>query len=608
MGAITLDPLRRVVVKVDQDFLDDNGSVNDAIFTAESIMIIPRRVTRQHKRTVVTQVSTQGVAAIDSQGKSINAAAGSAVKIGDSVVMLVQKGRVGTGKAKFLAQTTDVDRRLDRLSLEFTDPIIDSGLEDLKAKRLDAEGKCLRQTLDVAPAGNRSLVSQALDRVRIDREAKEKKGGDSQGLGRAALDCIQGILGAPPKGLDQLDADQRDQVNAKCLDIAPPAKPPTVHITAPTDGSSVTEGATITIAAETSGGGSVTSVVFTVDGDAQPPIGRAPYSIDFAVPMGIASLTVHANATYEQSLTASTVHSIVVNDDPPPTVTITMPTQGDTAIGGSTLTVTATASDNVAVASVVFHLNGEPQAPIVQPPYTIQITVPDISGPETSGSEQNAPSLTPPLNIQATATDNLGQTATSNVVIPISAAAPTVKITSPPEGSTVREGATITATAEVSDRISTVKFTFGGLSLPALTQAPYVVRCGVPISTLAPQAPSSVPPHVFVGTTSINGAAAADGTVVSAFVEAPLTSTLTLKVTATGIDGQTSEAVRSFNLVRLLPAGEATVTGGGDSIKVVQPSGQSFGGKTVVFRASGQDTGQRAVWAQGVMDLTVGTP
>lgn len=68
MGAITLDPLRRVVVKVDQDFLDDNGSVNDAIFTAESIMIIPRRVTRQHKRTVVTQVSTQGVAAIDSQG------------------------------------------------------------------------------------------------------------------------------------------------------------------------------------------------------------------------------------------------------------------------------------------------------------------------------------------------------------------------------------------------------------------------------------------------------------------------------------------------------------------------------------------------------------
>ena len=268
MGAITLDPLRRVVVKVDQDFLDDNGSVNDAIFTAESIMIIPRRVTRQHKRTVVTQVSTQGVAAIDSQGKSINAAAGSAVKIGDSVVMLVQKGRAGTGKAKFLAQTTDVDRRLDRLSLEFTDPIIDSGLEDLTAKRLDAEGKCLRQTLDVAPAGNRSLVSQALDRVRIDREAKEKKGGDSQGLGRAALDCIQGILGAPPKGLDQLDADQRDQVNAKCLDIAPPAKPPTVHITAPTDGSSVTEGATITIAAETSGGGSVTSVVFTVDGDA----------------------------------------------------------------------------------------------------------------------------------------------------------------------------------------------------------------------------------------------------------------------------------------------------------------------------------------------------
>ena len=114
-----------------------------------------------------------------------------------------------------------------------------------------------------------------------------------------------------------------------------------------------------------------------------------------------------------------------------------------------------------------------------------------------------------------------------------------------------------------------------------------------------------------MGTATVNGAAAADGTVVSVFVEVLLPSPLTLEVTATGVNGQTATASRRFGVVHLLPSGEATVTGGNYTVKVVQPRGQSFTGKTIRFRVGGRDAGQSAVWVQGEandLGLTVGTP
>ncbi len=60
------------------------------------------------------------------------------------------------------------------------------------------------------------------------------------------------------------------------------------------------------------------------------------------------------------------------------------------------------------------------------------------------------------ITVMAVATDNLEQTTTASVVVPVTFAGPIVNITSPAEGSTVREGDTVTLTAAVTGDVSTV--------------------------------------------------------------------------------------------------------------------------------------------------------
>ena len=76
-----------------------------------------------------------------------------------------------------------------------------------------------------------------------------------------------------------------------------------------------------------------------------------------------------------------------------------------------------------------------------------------------------------------------------------------------------------------------------------------------------------VPPHVFVGTATLDGAAAADGTTVVAIVA--------------GAD-----------------AGTATVTGGSYTI-VVDQGDSSFGGETVSFTIDGNAADETSTWEQG---------
>lgn len=79
-----------------------------------------------------------------------------------------------------------------------------------------------------------------------------------------------------------------------------------------------------------------------------------------------------------------------------------------------------------------------------------------------------------------------------------------------------------------------------------------------------------VPPHVFVGTATVDGAAAADGATVTAWV-----------------DGA--------------EAGTATVADGSYVLQVDQVDA-SFAGKTVSFQIDGTDANETAAWAQGGAD------
>ena len=76
-----------------------------------------------------------------------------------------------------------------------------------------------------------------------------------------------------------------------------------------------------------------------------------------------------------------------------------------------------------------------------------------------------------------------------------------------------------------------------------------------------------VPPHVFVGTATLDNAAAVDGTAVTAWVE--------------GVQAA------------------ATNASGGSYTLLIDQGDSSFAGKTVVFRVGSADADQTATWAQG---------
>ena len=129
-------------------------------------------------------------------------------------------------------------------------------------------------------------------------------------------------------------------------------------MTSPTAGATV--GGTVTVTATASDDVGVTSVQFLLDGAALGAAGApAPYEV--AWPTTIATNGAH---TLDRGGArcgrprddGDTVSVTVLNDTTAPTVAVTSPAAGTTV--GGTVTVTATASDDVGVTSVQFLLDG----------------------------------------------------------------------------------------------------------------------------------------------------------------------------------------------------------------------------------------------------------
>ena len=90
-----------------------------------------------------------------------------------------------------------------------------------------------------------------------------------------------------------------------------------------------------------------------------------------------------------------------------------------------------------------------------------------------------------------------------------------------------------------------------------------------------------IPPHAFVGTVTVDGAPAADGTQVTAY-----------------LDGVPDSVAGT------------TVTGGRYVIKIVQRSSTLFADRKVTFKIGGRDGSPTAVWTSGAadeLDLVVGS-
>ncbi len=239
--------------------------------------------------------------------------------------------------------------------------------------------------------------------------------------------------------------------------------PPTVSITAPATGSTVS--ATVTLSATASDNVGVVGVQFKLDGanlGAEDTAG--PYSISWnttTVANGTHTLTVIARDAAGNQTTSAAV-SVTVNngasDTTPPTVSITAPATGSTV--SAAVTLSATASDNVGVAGVQFKLDGA------------NLGAEDTAGPYSmSWNTATVPNGTHTLT--AVARDAAGNQTTSaavsvtvNNVVP-DTTPPTVSITGPAGGSTVSATIAVSATASDDVGVVGVQFKVDGANLGA---------------------------------------------------------------------------------------------------------------------------------------------
>ncbi len=235
---------------------------------------------------------------------------------------------------------------------------------------------------------------------------------------------------------------------------------PSVSITSPANGSGFITGAVVAIAATAADAdGTVSSVEFFVDGVSVGVDNTSPYTANYTSTTGTHSLTARATDNNGAQTTSAAV-SITVANNPPPTVAITSPANGSSFITGTVVPVTATAADNVSVASVEFFVDGV-----------------SIGLDNTSPYSANYTSVAGNHNLTARAIDDQGAQTTS-VAVAISVAnnpAPVVSITSPSNGSSFIIGSVVALTANASDNgsVASVEFFVDGVSVGIDNTSPY---------------------------------------------------------------------------------------------------------------------------------------
>jgi hypothetical protein len=251
----------------------------------------------------------------------------------------------------------------------------------------------------------------------------------------------------------------------------PDTTPPTISLTTPGDGQSVS--GTVTVTATASDDVAVASVRVLVDGAELCARVATPYACDWntaTAANGAHTLTSVAqdaagNSTASSAVTVTVSNGAQPPDTTPPTVSVTTPTEGQSVSG--TVTVTATASDNVAVASVRVLVDGAELCARVAAPYACAWN--------TAAAANGAHTLT------AVAQDAAGNSTTSaarhvtvsNGTQPPDTTPPTISLTAPTEGQNVSGTVSVTATASDDVAVASVRVLLDGAQLCMLTTAPY---------------------------------------------------------------------------------------------------------------------------------------
>src|SRR5579863_7536974 len=335
--------------------------------------------------------------------------------------------------------------------------------------------------------------------------------------------------------------------------------PPSVQVTSPAAGATLSGKVNLTAVA--SDGRTVTGVQFRIDGNnVGPNLATSPYIyvIDSStLSNGTHSITAVATDNSGNSATSTTVPVKVdntVKDTTPPTVSLTSPANGATVSG--TVAVTASASDNVSVASVQFQLDGANLGPT-------DVAAPYVYSWDSTRIANGTHSLS------AIATDSAGNTATSATIKVMvnnptkDTTPPTVSITAPANGAKVSGIVAVTANASDNVSVASVQFEIDGVNAGAADlAAPYAYSWD---TSKSPNGPHTVK------------AVATDGAGNS-------TTSATVTVTINNTVADTTPPAVAITA----PATSATVSG---TVNVTATASDNVGVATVQFQVDGVNAG-----------------
>ena len=237
--------------------------------------------------------------------------------------------------------------------------------------------------------------------------------------------------------------------------------PPSATITAPVNGAVYSNPAAIVLSASASDSdGTVTKVEFYNGSTLLGSAAAAPYSYTLSN-VAAGSYILKARA-YDNlgATTDSAPVTVTVIDTTAPTVSLTTPNNAATVSGS--VTVSASASDNVAVSRVEFYLNGVLVSTASAAPYSyIWNTSTVVNGSYTWSARAYD------------AAGNVGQSGAVSVTVANDTTPPTVSLTAPSNNATVSGTVTISASASDNVAVSRVEFYLNGLLVSTDSAAPY---------------------------------------------------------------------------------------------------------------------------------------
>jgi len=333
-------------------------------------------------------------------------------------------------------------------------------------------------------SGTVAVSASASDNVGVAGVQFQLDGANLDAEDTSAPYSVSWNTGTVANGMHTLTATARDPAGNHTTSVArtvtvnnappPDTTPPTVSLTAPANGATVS--GTVAVSASASDNVGVAGVQFQLDGaNLGAEDASAPYSVSWntgTVANGTHTLTATARDA-ATNRTTSTAVTVTVNNAPPPdttapTVSLTAPANGATVSG--TVAVSASASDNVGVAGVQFQLDGANLgAEDTVAPYSISWN--------TTGVANGAHTLRATARDAATnRTTSTAVTVTVNNAPPPDTTPPTVNITAPANGATVSGTVTVSANASDNVGVAGVQFLRDGVAFGAEdTSAPYSI-------------------------------------------------------------------------------------------------------------------------------------